>query len=284
MRFQLGFITSLLLFSKSLFAQADSVQIVQSGWNKSKLAGGVHLFQKNFKGSLFKSNQYVSIVEVKTRKRNKFKLAYERQLLRHTSDFGESSKATAAINGSFFDVKNGGSVDYIKANDSIISGNRLEKDSTRARHQKAAIIIDHNRLDIAKWDGSAEWEQGLKASNILLSGPLLIYHDSLTLADTSAFARLRHPRTAIAKKGNKTYLITVDGRNDNAAGMSLYELEKFLKWFGANNAINLDGGGSTTLWVNARKQKGIVNHPSDNKKWDHEGERKVANAILLIRN
>ncbi|MBP8067250.1 MAG: phosphodiester glycosidase family protein, partial [Pedobacter sp.] len=38
------------------------------------------------------------------------------------------------------------------------------------------------------------------------------------------------------------------------------------------------GGGSTTLWT---EKLGVINYPSDNKKWDHEGERKVANVVIL---
>jgi exopolysaccharide biosynthesis protein len=61
--------------------------------------------------------------------------------------------------------------------------------------------------------------------------------------------------------------------------MSLFELSKLMRWLKAIDAINLDGGGSTTLWVN--NEIGVVNFPTDNKKWDHEGQRKVANVLLL---
>jgi exopolysaccharide biosynthesis protein len=43
----------------------------------------------------------------------------------------------------------------------------------------------------------------------------------------------------------------------------------------------MDGGGSTTMWVKNQPDNGVVNYPSDNKKWDHYGERKVANVILV---
>jgi len=51
----------------------------------------------------------------------------------------------------------------------------------------------------------------------------------------------------------------VDGRNKNASGMNLYELTKIVRWLGAQNAINLDGGGSTTMWI---YDKGVVNYPA----------------------
>ena len=63
--------------------------------------------------------------------------------------------------------------------------------------------------------------------------------------------------------------------------MRLFELTKLMRWLNANDAINLDGGGSTTLWINNYMGNGVVNYPTDNKKWDHEGQRKVANVVLL---
>jgi exopolysaccharide biosynthesis protein len=68
--------------------------------------------------------------------------------------------------------------------------------------------------------------------------------------------------------------ITIDGRAEKAEGMSFVEMQDFLLDLGCMDAINLDGGGSTTMWT---KNKGIVNNPSDKN-----GEREVANAILLL--
>ena len=52
------------------------------------------------------------------------------------------------------------------------------------------------------------------------------------------------------------------------------------RMLGMDESINLDGGGSATLWVEGY---GVCNHPSDNKKFDHEGERIVTNAIVAAK-
>ena len=65
--------------------------------------------------------------------------------------------------------------------------------------------------------------------------------------------------------------------------MSMAELAKLARWLKAKDAINLDGGGSTTLWLSGQPGNGVVNYPSDNKQWDHAGERKVANVLLVKR-
>ena len=89
------------------------------------------------------------------------------------------------------------------------------------------------------------------------------------------FARDRNPRTAIGKTADgKLLLVTVDGRQSKiSVGMSLYSLADLLLELNAIDAINLDGGGSTTMVV---KQK-VVNKPSD-----QTGERPVSDAILVL--
>ncbi len=91
-----------------------------------------------------------------------------------------------------------------------------------------------------------------------------------------AFAYSRHPRTAVGftAHADTLYWMTIDGRQEGySAGMSLFELAEFMRGLGCTEAINLDGGGSTTLVVASR----VVNRPSDKT-----GERPVANALLLV--
>lgn len=89
-----------------------------------------------------------------------------------------------------------------------------------------------------------------------------------------AFVETRHPRTAVAKmKDGKFLMVTVDGRQPGVSvGMNLHELADYLLSLGAVDAMNLDGGGSTTMFLDGK----VVNTPSDK-----EGERKVGDAILI---
>lgn len=273
------------LISVSIYAQdIDSLFFSKAKWDKKSIAKKTKLYTYHFRDStLFKANQYISFVEVKKQKKAPgFYIGYDKKELIKTSAFAQKYNATAVLNGTFFDMKNGGSVDFIKVNDTIINQNREEQNKARALHQKAAIVINDHLLDIKKWDGSTTWESDLTDKNIMLSGPLLILNNENEKLDSVAFNKLRHPRTAIGIKPNGSVLLfTVDGRQQNSAGMSLFELTKVMRWLGCTSAINLDGGGSTTLWVQGYNDNGVVNHPSDNKKWDHEGERKVANVIYI---
>ena len=90
---------------------------------------------------------------------------------------------------------------------------------------------------------------------------------------TKSFVETRHPRTAVAKlKDGKFLMITVDGRSESSGGIGLPDLAALLLELGATDAMNLDGGGSTTMYLDGK----VVNHPSDK-----EGERKVSDAIIV---
>jgi exopolysaccharide biosynthesis protein len=272
----------LLVYTSALFSQQDSLVFTTAQWETKTIAPGIVWKHHHFNKDLFNSNQNINIVEIKLKKKRAIALACEAKTLKPTSEFGKSTGALVAINGNFFDVKNGGSVDFIKQNDSVISNNRLWSNNIRARHQQAALVIKKGKLRIAKWDSSANWESTLNAANIMNTGPLLIWKGDRQPLDTGEFNHARHPRTAIACLGKKKVVfITVDGRNEQAAGMSLYELASIIKWLKARDGINMDGGGSTTMWINNQADNGVVNYPTDNKKWDHFGERKVANVVIV---
>ena len=69
--------------------------------------------------------------------------------------------------------RNGGSVDFIQSNDSIINKNFINKSGLRADHQKGAILIRNDELSLAQWNGDELWENNLEATDIMVSGPVL---------------------------------------------------------------------------------------------------------------
>jgi hypothetical protein len=74
----------------------------------------------------------------------------------------------------------------------------------------------------------------------------------------SGFLR-RHPRTAIGWNQDHVFLVQVDGRQSGlSVGMTFPELAKYFLKLGCRDAINLDGGGSATMWVLGQ----VMNSPS----------------------
>lgn len=256
----------------SISAKAqDSLTVITKNWNTEKIAKGIVWKQGSFE-NLFESQQEINFIEIDTKRAKKsLKLAADSQKLKKTSVFAKEKNALAAINGGFFDMKNGGAVDYIKVNNEVVN---VSKNAS----ERANAVLNIDRKFVSISNSTKENTEDSNAENVILSGPLLISNSQEIALSKNAFNANRHPRTAVAITKNKVLLVVVDGRNAQANGMSLTELSKFLKWYGAKDAMNLDGGGSSALYL---KSKGIVSYPSDNKLFDHEGERSVANILYV---
>ena len=98
-----------------------------------------------------------------------------------------------------------------------------------------------------------------------------------------SFVRTKHPRSAVAvMKDGSIFLIAIAGRfAGKAEGINIPELTHLLRVLGAEKALNLDGGGSTTLWSASAPDNGVVNKLCDNNLYDNKGERKVANSLCV---
>jgi hypothetical protein len=108
---------------------------------------------------------------------------------------------------------------------------------------------------------------------LLRNGRISIEADEEGIA--ASFVTTRHPRTAFGYNRDRIFLVTVDGRQPGySAGMSLPELADFMLKLGAREALNLDGGGSTTMWVRGT----VRNIPSDGR------VRAIANAVMVYEN
>ena len=124
-------------------------------------------------------------------------------------------------------------------------------------------------------------EQWMQAQDIV-GGAGLLVHQGKPMTDWSSeqlragFDTERHPRTMIgATRGSAVWLVTVDGRNPSISlGMTFAELTNLAQKLNLVYALNLDGGGSTTMVVKGK----IVNHPSD-----ATGPRKVSDALIVVR-
>jgi exopolysaccharide biosynthesis protein len=112
----------------------------------------------------------------------------------------------------------------------------------------------------------------------ILAGSHLLVSNGMALDYTSRFATNRHPRTAagLDRTGTKLTLLVVDGRQPKLSiGMTLRELSKEMIRLGCYSAINLDGGGSSTMVYRdpTTHLLKVVNSPSDTK------ERAVAEVL-----
>ena len=126
--------------------------------------------------------------------------------------------------------------------------------------------------------------RGAAAPALIIGGWPRILRDGASVAarapaeegTISRNAEVRHPRTAVgfSRDSSTLYIVTVDGRQAASAGMTLTELADLMRELGAWNALNFDGGGSTTMVIGGR----VVNIPSD-----RTGEREVGSALFLVQ-
>jgi exopolysaccharide biosynthesis protein len=287
----------LTLFSFVTNAQnyADSLMLTYVKWITVELGNGLQWKSYHFnQRELFASNQHVSILQTKLNNKN-IQFAFGSadiqvpegdtlRKLKPTSILAMENNALGAVNGGFFNTKRGGSVDFIKINKKILDSASYSVKKDMPEHSIAAITIDNNKIEIVKGGEKYYWEKSLPQLNILVTGPLLIHNNEEQELRVNAFNNNRHPRTcACITNDENLLLITVDGRNAMAQGMTLHELTYLTKMLNCKDAINLDGGGSTAMYIKGQTENGIVNYPCDNKQFDHLGERAVSNVFMILK-
>ncbi len=290
------FLLSIVAMAMAFVASAqnsDSLTFVNAEWDVKQIDKGITLKEFHFTGEnkIFDSHQYISIVEIDVKKaKGRFALANDPGKITPTSKFAKDSGAVVAMNGTFYNMDEPyNCVTYFKKNGELCYNN------TEAMEQRdnAAVAITAKGVpfievaDEANPGGVAEnqaWPERIDAPNVVASGPVLLVDGAEAYLKECSFNSKRHPRSAMGINGKKVYLVAVDGRSaEYAQGVTLWEFADIMRFIGAVDAINLDGGGSTTLYVEGENGTGIVNHPSDNKKFDREGERHVVNSILFIK-
>jgi len=194
---------------------------------------------------------------------------------------GEEGGIVAAVNGDFFTPE----------------GLPLGTEVTRGRARRI-----RERPALSWWPGSPPWmglvemlgdtavalDRALSRTappdeaEVLGGFPLLLREGErvgdLQVSERPSFAAARHPRTAVGwdEDEGALWVVVVDGRQpEHSDGMTLPELTALLEALGVEEALNLDGGGSSAMVVRGV----VVSSPSD-----AQGERPVANALGIRRD
>lgn len=268
------------------------------GWKIDTLDAGASLIWYNYTGAytLQKANQIVNVLELDLSNSDyELDFAYMRRGST-LSNAAVNRDAVAGINACYeMDAS------FIKTNGNIISEVTLDKNHLRFWKHEGAFFYGPNKASIEY--GTNTSYKFNATPNIYSAAPMLIDNyklvgenfigdvsginlNSLEYEDYRRHQGVRHPRTAVAlMPDNKVLLITVDGRHKNQAeGMSAAELTQFIgNYFNPKSALNLDGGGSTSMWIknSGVSSNNIVNYPTDNNKFDHYGERHLSTFILI---
>jgi exopolysaccharide biosynthesis protein len=272
-----------------------------TGWEIDSLAPGMIWYKYNRKYN--GTNQRINVLEVDLQRPEynleiKFASSFD-----SLSNVASASGAVAATNGTYeLDAS------FIRSNGVTYSQpSREVQNPTHLRHWKyeGAFFIDllTKSVDIQYRANEQDGYYSSSYQNIISAAPVLILNynavgtiftgnisglnlNSLDYEDYRRHQGVRHPRTAIAiMDDGKVLLITVDGRRTVAEGFNAKEFTEFLvEYFNPKHALNLDGGGSTTMYLQGQSgynNNGIVNCPVDGKAFK---QRALKSFILIKKN
>lgn len=288
-------------------SKIDSLAFMNATWEITDLGKGAQAMYAQI--PMFYSTQSICVVKYPMKKFRTDILHRPGKTAGKPSEIGREVGASFAMNAGFFHVKQRIPSVYYREGDEQhgythptelyrVDGVMGFKDR---KGRKAAIEMAADTMQYGAV--SKGWKEAMASGPVLiLDGEIvvpLLMGDKADGANVSAMADeqksgakirthyssaqfydKRHPRAAFGTddEGN-AYLVVIDGRfKGQADGASIYETAYICHMLGMTDAINLDGGGSTTLWT---EKTGVINHPYDNKKFDHEGERSVPNLIVV---
>ena len=123
---------------------------------------------------------------------------------------------------------------------------------------------------LSEIQATAEWAIGTSYS--------LVQYGKINLENYEKYAHAtqKHPRTLLGQKKDGTFvLVVVDGRATSNAGVTAQQSAEIMSDLGCYNAVNLDGGGSSTMVVLENGVSRVKNQPSDG------GQRAVGSVLLV---
>ena len=256
--------------------KADSTAFVNAEWNWQPLGRGAQAGSAHIR--MFGGDQHVSIVRYPSRRHRTSIVESAGDACVTTDSLAKVNDAKAAINGSYFNIHTLQPCTFMASGHKMIS---RTDDSEFFRTNALVAFKGSRKMDLMLCDTTKYDYYTRHYTAAMASGPLLLSDGKmLKFAKDKSFSDIRYPRTIIGKDGRGNfYLVTIDGRSkENADGATLAETALIALWAGMTDAVNLDGGGSTTIWTS---ESGVLNHPTDNKKFDHSGTRRVPNIIMM---
>ena len=178
---------------------------------------------------------------------------FGRNVTERVADTAQRHGAILAVNGDYYGSQRAG---YVLRNGVIY------RDTVRSEEQEDLVCwLDGSMSVVRESEVTAQALLEAGAWQVFSFGPALVRDGEVAVGRHAEVgnAMASNPRTAIAMIGPSHYLVAVaDGRTDESAGLSLYELACFLRERGALLAYNLDGGGSSTMVFDGR----VVNFPT----------------------
>lgn len=268
----------------------------KTGWTSDTIDNGLIHYQYSGTVQTQSAKQFVNVTELDLHNSDyevEFVNSASRDSLSHIA---QQYDAVIGINGTYER-----DASFIKTKGNVYSNITITPDDLRYWKHQGAISYNTG-TDLKIGYGTRDEYLQSPYLNIFSGAPVLIdsfkrvgddFVGDLTGVDLSAlpYEDYRHhqgtrqPRTAVAlTESGHLLLITIDGRVPEAAGMTAKEVTDFAsRYFDPEYALNMDGGGSTTMYIKGFGVNGVVNYPTDNGVRDHYGQR-LLYTFILIKN
>ncbi|WP_195461044.1 phosphodiester glycosidase family protein [Alistipes sp. D31t1_170403_E11] len=273
----LGALALLCSFTAAAQTPRDSIAFAAAEWRTTDLGDGAECRYAQI--DMFGSCQSISVATYPGRSFTTAIVHLDRKA-EATSALGKAAGAEIAVNGSYFNVKTFAPVTFVLLDKKVV-GRTTPEELMRTNGIVAFKDKKGRKMDIFPCDTTQYPDVARRYRSALAAGPVLI-DNGKTVEYTSgdSFYTRRHPRTLIGKRADGTVVMAViDGRfKGQGDGATIAETAYIARQLGLTEALNLDGGGSSTLWT---AKEGVLNHPYDNRRFDHEGERGVPNCIVV---
>lgn len=267
----------------------DSLAFIKADWQVTELKKGAVAAYAGIR--MFDSQQSISVIRYPGRRFRTRLVHSPADKAGATSRIAEEHGAEMAINGGYFNMKELVPCVYFRVGKEVYS---VTYTSEAFRVNGVVGLKDRRgkRIGVRSCLPSQYQDIAGKWHSVMATGPMLIEEGRILVPEftspdgkgkgTDAFNDRRHPRTAIGHDGKgNIIMVVIDGRHPGKGdGASIYETALICSFLGMTDAINLDGGGSSAIWC---EETGVLNHPSDNKVFDHAGERTVPNIIGVFR-
>ena len=252
--------------------RCDSVLLFQSAKVETLRKGVVW---KQLETSWRGAPRSINVVCITPSSQNRLGIALP-DALATTSTTGKTEDALVAINAAYFGTT---SMGFVRINGVDKCAGSTYSDENYYKNNGVYVFND-NIPNIKEVKNNAAAAK-LPDQNIQCCGPLLTIDNADIKQEDVSHCTTAHPRTVVGvTEDGRVLFVVVDGRFEGQAeGMSTTMLQELMKLLGAKHALNLDGGGSTTMYI---KDKGVVNHVCNSgSTWDKVVERKVSSVIYV---
>jgi exopolysaccharide biosynthesis protein len=259
--------SGLISNAKSIAIDVDQNKIATYTWTSTITKPGI--IYKSGQFSLFGSTQRsIHILDITLDASNTLGIGFAASNI-STTAMSNNYNAFAGVNAGYFKLS--GSYDkdpYIRIDGAVIQSGDLNVNSV---FTNSVLIVNENVATVRKFTQD-HYNQNLiaaaipvaQAKNMIVCGPMLVTSgkiESLDMSVSHNSSQTARTGLGVSADGKRVFLVVVD-TGGGFTGVNTIQLAKILQALGAVDAMNFDGGGSSTMFVKNQGSNGLVNSPN----------------------